>query len=94
MKIYFTEDTIEGACGVSNFYQFYPSFWGDECLNLPTVLQGGADFAFAGFINEPNCHKVYEALCSKYKLVYQSPVRENRNSLNDFFFCIFDARKS
>lgn len=93
MEISFYEDTIEGACGVSNFYNFYPNFWDANPQNLPTKLNGEADFAFAGFINEPNCHKAYEALCSKYKLVYQSPVRKNRNSNHDFFFCIFDARK-
>jgi hypothetical protein len=36
----------------------------------------------------------YEELKNKYKVVFQTPVRKNTNSDNDFIFCVFDTKRS
>ena len=89
--VYGYRDWVEGSCGLGLVADFsVDSAWGRVVIT--TGKHGGCDFLQAGFIDESDCQAAYEQLCAKYKLVYQSPVRKNRNSGNDFFFCIFDTK--
>lgn len=84
--------TIDGACGVGVAY----SFADDKYYNHPIDSRnpGGAGFLCAGFLNNDICQRAYQQLCAKYTLVYQSPVRINKNSDNDFYFCVFDTQEA
>ena len=44
-------------------------------------------------ISEADQKLAYEWFSDHLKLVYQSPVRVNRNTGNNFFFAVFDLRK-
>lgn len=90
----FYSDIIIGTCGVSVLYDFerFDYLGNPVSRELSKDEAGGAGWILTGFIDTTDCHMMYNTLCKKFKLVYQSPVRENRNSGNDFFFCIWDAR--
>jgi hypothetical protein len=89
-------DTVSGACGLGNFNNFieskYASRWGTYSNNIPDNGDGGGTgFFVAAFVESHICKNMYLELCSKYKLCFQSEVRKNANSGNEFFFCVFDA---
>lgn len=96
-KFAYYQGTIVGSCGISTLYDFQDDddFWAPPmgCLPNNKNMDGGCGWILIGFINTKLMRKVYQEACKKYTLVYQSPVRRNRNSGNQFFFCIFDARK-
>lgn len=82
-----------GTCGLGLFYNFFKT----DDLSWDTPLkrkanQGGAGYAVAGFIDTPECKEAYEILAKRFKIVYQSEVRENSNSGNDFFFVVYDTK--
>lgn len=55
---------------------------------------GGAGWLIVSFTPARSEYKeAYEALCKRWKLVYQSPVRINKRTQREFFFCIFDTEK-
>lgn len=86
---------VTATCGLGLYYDFlYQEDPENQKLNFKRNSWAGADFNVVGFIDAPTCKKVYEKLCKHQTLVYQSPVRCNRNSGNMFFFCIFDQRKA
>jgi hypothetical protein len=91
--MYAYDDTVVGACGLGNKYQFEveQDYWGDRDL-LTKKTDGGTGMFIAAFIPEPNCKAAYEELTAKRRIVFQSPVRRNNNSGNKFFFCVFDER--
>lgn len=81
---------VPGSCGVSVLYYFeHASYVGQTSLNN---ISSGAGWCCAGFVNTPRCKRVYKEMCEKYKLVYQTPVRVNRNSGRPFFFAVWDLR--
>jgi len=97
--------TLHGTCGVGVFYAFslqrdkpYRNLWGD--LITPNKSEkignkrnpGGAGWLTAGFINTSVCKEAYEALASKYKIVFQSPKRTNTNSGHAFIFIVYDTK--
>lgn len=83
---------VPGACGVKVLWGFagVTSYSGQPLRNISS----GAGWVCAGFINTQRCRRVYEEMCSRYTLVYQTPVRVNSNSLNEFFFAVWDVRSS
>lgn len=87
----FDVDTLPGSCGVGVLYSFSNNF-GYSCEDL---LNGegraGCGWYVVAFVDTEACHKMYQECCEKLKLVFQSEVRLNMNSNNEFFFCIFDA---
>lgn len=99
---------VPGACGVGNAHGFtieagdaptqreLSTGW-EYRWRMPALADnrntGGTDFIFAGFVNTRACRQAYTLFSSKHKLVYQSPVRTNRNSRRKFFFAIWDTRK-
>lgn len=92
MNLYAYSVSIDGTCGVNVLYNISPNkrIYPEYQL-LQKSESGGAGWILVGFINTVECREAYEQLKKLYPVVYQSPVRENLNSANDFFFCIFDA---
>lgn len=80
------DTTVDGTCGVGVLYD-YNKGWGPE---IGYSSESGCGWYVAGFIDNDTCKAAYEEMCEKYTLVYQSPIRRNKNSGNMFFFCIFD----
>jgi hypothetical protein len=62
----------------------------EDQLYYPTVERSGSGIFTATFVDNRDSRKAYEYLVSKYKLLYQSPVKNNDNSGNDLFLCVFD----
>lgn len=90
----FDMDSLTSTCGVGVLYSFTDSPKGFG-YTLEELEERGGDagcgWYVVGFIDTPTCHTMYQECCEKLELVYQSPVRRNINSNNDFFFCIFDV---
>lgn len=95
---------LPGACGVNHLSGFVyrerrvrkskNDWWSDTAYPVEQLQRGGCDWVSAGFINDFRCRKAYEALTAKYGApVFQTPVRMNRNSLNRFFYAMWDTRK-
>lgn len=72
---------LHGACGIWNWIYF--DGWSNP-KGSP-----GAGLHIANFINSYACREAYKDMSKKYKLLYQSPVRQNNNSGNHGFFCVF-----
>ena len=91
--IYCEHGTVAGACGVgsvSGFDYNKPMWMNEESLTKGT--EGGAGWLTAGFIEKAICKDAYHTLCKKYGApIYQSPVRKNVNSDNEFFFAVWDC---
>lgn len=93
MRVAVTSEFVYGACGVSvindfigidNDHQWYTSI---EHMDL--TQDAGIGYTMAGFIDNDQCQYVYEHIKLNYKIVFQSPVKLNRNSQHKFFFIIF-----
>ena len=82
-------ETIPGACGVANLFQ-YRSYFEDE---ISTIMpQGGAGWVFASFVvGCKDSDEAYADMYARWPVVYKSPVRKNKNSGNEFYFVIFDC---
>ena len=73
----------------------------DSSYYDPFDRHGGAGWQLASFAkdyydkdNTQVSKEAYEILCKTRRLIFQSPVRKNKNSGNMFFFCVFDRRKT
>lgn len=101
--LYWSITNQVGACGVANLYSFetvnlntvpepsckyYLEEFTKEKLH---TLSGGCGFLSVGFIDTPLCAKMYKDLKEKFPILYQSPIRFNNNSGNNFFFAVFDT---
>lgn len=84
-----TASALSGACGIENLYNFN-SYYGD--FNLEVLPKAGSGLYIANFLNRTTSKEVYDILCKKYVLVYQSPVRQNNHSGNYGFFCVFSDK--
>lgn len=94
--------TVPGTCGVgyvSGFTYHNPreiasDWWLGPTNRVESRNIGGSGWLMAGFINNTTSRDAYYRLCNRWgQPVFQSPVRRNVNSQNDFFFCIFDTVK-
>lgn len=56
----------------------------------PGNHRGGCGFSGTGFIPTPLSKQTYEHMCKNFRLVFQTPVRKNKNSGNMFFYAMFD----
>lgn len=92
-----------GACGIGNMYDFkridlstfqrsdaghYERYYTKENTSKHA---GGCGFLSVAFIDDDMCRDMYRQLKEWYPILYQSPIRFNVNSGNNFFFCIFDT---
>ena len=87
-----TTDIVFNNCGLGNWHGFFKhsQFYDDGGFKPKT---GGADWCLASFRNNPDEKEVYDWIKSKYPIVFQSPVRKNRRTGNQWFFIIFDTKK-
>lgn len=89
--IYAEFDTISGACGVGVVHEFSEDAE-YYALEIIKGTGGGAGWLSAGFVvGNAMCDEAFALLSAKYKLVYQTPPRINKNSGNVFYFAIFDC---
>ena len=83
---------VPGTCGVGLYYMFNnpPSYYhnGPSCA----LTQGGIGYAIAGFVNTTDCKAVYDKIKEDHKIVFQSPVKNNRNSGREFFFIVYTKK--
>lgn len=85
--------THAGACGVAHAHRFRTTNDYESSERIDELDNaGGCNWLTAGFTNTPICREAYVQFCRSYKLLYQSPVRVNDNSGNNFFFAVFDTR--
>lgn len=88
---------VHGSCGLGVLYSFkhlnsreYPNHHASLENNLENN-PGGCGFLTAAFIDNSYCKEMFLLLKSKFPILYQSEIRHNTNSGNNFFFCIFDT---
>lgn len=92
-------DIVDGQCGIGKFRGFRKETdgnfiklaknngWGEV---LSGRHHGGCNFVGTGFINTLLCKEMYKHMCKEFKLVFQTPPRNNRNSGHMFFYAMFD----
>jgi len=88
----------QGSCGLGILHTFQDqSVYADTLHNYDVDKQlsylVGTGMFMAAFIDTPDCKKMLEHLTSKYKLLFTSPTKRNKNSGNDFFFAVFDKNE-
>lgn len=87
--------TPRSTCGLGYIYDFADDSddgYDSDYADILKGTMGGTGFLTAGFISRNKlCTKVFRALKKKYKLVYRSPIRLNKNSGNKFYFAVFDC---
>ena len=90
--------TVEGACGVGVVFCFEDTgvrkkdYWGSYYRSAVHQNNGGAGWVCAGFVeNDPLSDEVFQQMFNKYKLVFKTPTRLNKNSSNPFYFAVFDT---
>jgi hypothetical protein len=84
---------VEYSCGLGVVGAFNKEYTYWKISDVKNQFsKHGTGFFVAGFIDNSRCKEAYEYLCKETNLVYQSPVRLNKNSNNKFFFCIFDVK--
>jgi hypothetical protein len=79
--------TLPGSCGYGIIYHHG---WGGN--RLITNVPGGTGTAIAAFTNEPRCKVVYDWIVENCTILYQSQVKRNRNSGNQNFLVVFEAK--
>jgi hypothetical protein len=97
---------VDGQCGIGGLKKFtettppysvehYESY-GYSHLDSGKPLKhcGGIGMFGSGFVNSPSCKKVYEVLNQRFKLVFITPVRQNKNSGNQFFYAMWDDKEN
>lgn len=88
--------TVKGACGVgvTHDWEYNDSDW---IYGVPVESKnpGGAGWLMAGFVvGDKVCDIAKKQLTKKFNVVYESPVRLNKNSDNEFYFMVFDTLDS
>lgn len=106
MQLCASSEIVAGQCGIGaifNIFQIQPG-WDVKDYGYVssttgifrgTLLEklkhkGGAGFVGTGFINTSVSKASYEILCKNKRLIFQTPVRMNKNSGNMFFYAMFD----
>lgn len=95
---------VEGGCGILNVFGY--AFSIGEILYHEKYIEKfdfksrhsssnycHANWTLLCFVNTPVCEEVYKLMTSRYNIAFQSPVRRNDGSGNDFFFIILDVSK-
>lgn len=84
--------TLSNCCGVYEIgdFHFTSGGWGGSPIEH-APRDTGANLVVATFTERDGQKEAYEALCRRYRLLYQSPIKRNRNSGNNLFLCVFDS---
>ena len=79
---------VAGSCGLGLSYDF-----GYGYDSHTAKSGGGAGYHMAAFIEgDSKCDEMYKLYKERWPIVFQSEVRLNRNSGNQFYFCVYDVR--
>lgn len=94
---------VGGQCGIGTYRSLYKlsqchksaSYYNQPNGDIGYPIEelkhkGGAGFVGTGFIAQENSRLSYEWLCKNKRLIFQTPVRNNKNSNNLFFYAMFD----
>lgn len=98
MTTYAEARTIPGNCGIG-FFSYLSYFDGAHYFgnnySRPLIkgqrFPGGCGWQISGFINTKECRQAYKDLSTFAEIVFQSPVRINRNSGRKFFFVVYNT---
>ena len=97
--MYCCAGTLTGGCGVGLMYSFTKDkiLYSDQ-INIKNhdfedydSAVGGCGWQIACFIDTKECAQMYKEIKERFPIVYQSPIRHNVNSDNNFFFVVFDT---
>lgn len=97
--MYTYRTTITGGCGIGIMYSFSKDKiqWSDQ-INIKNhdfedydSCVGGCGWQIAAFVDTKECEQMYKEIKECFPIVYQSPIRHNVNSYNNFFFIVFDT---
>lgn len=80
---------VPGTCGVGVLHSFNLNEYN---VNEFPHFFGGIGYNIAGFLDTSRCEETYNEIKRKYKIIFQSPVKRNRNSGNKFFFIIYTPK--
>lgn len=84
--------TATATCGVGVVYGMGATYATDLTKYKIEDFGGGIGYNIAGFVNTKVCRKTYNWIKDNYDIVFQSPVKRNRNSGHLFFFIVFKER--
>jgi hypothetical protein len=93
-KVFVSADTLTGTCGVGVLYDFCSYARWSNLAADDVVPPGGAGYVVVGYIKNEICDTVYETLKKRWKIVFESEERVNRNSGNLFYFCVYDVTET
>lgn len=106
MFLNFEKDWVSFSCGLGvvgnfsddeewasgNLYHFNKDSVEEDRKEEGVYTTFGTGIFLAAFIKDSrDCEEAYKHLTSKFTLLYESPVRENIRTGNQFYFCIFDG---
>lgn len=86
--------TVPGMCGLGVVHSFDNPHGQQYKVNVSAARLGGIDFSVAGFTDTKRCQKTYNVIKESFDIVFQSPVKRNRNSGNMFFFIVFKRKEA
>ena len=90
-------DSVPSNCGLGvlcDLYEYYEDKaggWESE-FDVKDFKDQGTGIYVAGFIKDDILLNSYNYLKKKCQILYQSPVRVNNNTKNNFFFVVLDTR--
>jgi hypothetical protein len=85
---------VNWSCGleVVGGFRYNRYDWENDTSLLENRVGSGTRMVLAAFVNTKECRDAYKIITKKWPVLFQSPVRRNRNSGRDFFFIIYDTR--
>ncbi len=88
-----TSNTLDKGCGVGYVYGFQMSDY--KAGSITRYNEGGAGWMVAHFVYKDEvCDAAFKQLKEKYKLVFKTTIRKNKNSGKRVYFAVFDTRGS
>ena len=88
---FFSRVTSTCGLGLIGNFSFGNRQWATKLKDI-NLVNNGIGYTVAGFVDTKVCEKMYKHVAEKYKIVFQSPVKINRNSGRKFFFIIFTKK--
>jgi hypothetical protein len=95
MTIYAYNTTLSNGCGVGQYFEFRNEQcrYGDAHDISEVPNPGGAGYLVVHFIvKDEKCDEAYKILKKRFPIVFESEKRENVNSGNKVYFCVYDTK--
>lgn len=94
MTIYAYGNTIGGGCGVGVYSEFYNYSRYESSLDISEAPHsGGAGYLVVHFIvKDEKCDEAYKILKKRFPIVFESEKRNNVNTGNKVYFCVYDTK--